>query len=80
LLTASGGSLPPAGPPIAICLPDLVHGQVAGADGRGKGDPRTLPGPAQFLAFALRTRQVHGIWGGLTEQERHQVTKTSQGT
>ena len=25
----------------------------------------------QCLAFALRTRQVHGIWGGLTEQERH---------
>ena len=25
----------------------------------------------QCLAFALRTRQVHGIWGGLTERERH---------
>ena len=24
------------------------------------------------LAFALRTRQVHGIWGGLTEEERNQ--------
>jgi WhiB family redox-sensing transcriptional regulator len=24
----------------------------------------------QCLAFALRTRQVHGIWGGLTEGER----------
>ena len=24
----------------------------------------------QCLAFALRTRQVHGVWGGLTEQER----------
>lgn len=22
------------------------------------------------LAFALRTRQVHGIWGGMTEEER----------
>jgi len=39
------------------------------------GDLRTLPGLARFFAFALRTRQVHGIWGGLTEQERHQVTK-----
>jgi len=39
-----------------------------------------LPGPAQCLAFALRTRQVHGIWGGLTEEERHQAAKTSQGT
>lgn len=24
----------------------------------------------QCLAFALRTGQVHGIWGGLTEEER----------
>jgi WhiB family redox-sensing transcriptional regulator len=24
----------------------------------------------QCLAFALRTRQAHGIWGGLTEEER----------
>ena len=24
----------------------------------------------QCLAFALRTRQAHGIWGGLTAQER----------
>ena len=27
----------------------------------------------QCLAFAMRTRQVHGIWGGMTEQERHPV-------
>jgi WhiB family redox-sensing transcriptional regulator len=25
----------------------------------------------QCLEFALRTRQAHGIWGGLTELERH---------
>jgi WhiB family transcriptional regulator, redox-sensing transcriptional regulator len=23
------------------------------------------------LAFALRTHQIYGVWGGLTEQERH---------
>jgi WhiB family transcriptional regulator, redox-sensing transcriptional regulator len=23
------------------------------------------------LAFALRTHQVHGVWGGLSEQERY---------
>jgi WhiB family transcriptional regulator, redox-sensing transcriptional regulator len=28
----------------------------------------------QCLAFALQTRQVHGIWGGLTERERHVPT------
>jgi WhiB family transcriptional regulator, redox-sensing transcriptional regulator len=27
----------------------------------------------ECLAFALRTSQVHGIWGGLTEEERHQA-------
>jgi WhiB family transcriptional regulator, redox-sensing transcriptional regulator len=26
----------------------------------------------QCLAFALQTRQAHGIWGGLTEGERNQ--------
>jgi WhiB family redox-sensing transcriptional regulator len=26
----------------------------------------------QCLRFALRTRQTHGIWGGLTELERRQ--------
>jgi WhiB family transcriptional regulator, redox-sensing transcriptional regulator len=25
----------------------------------------------QCLAFAVQTRQAHGIWGGLTEEERH---------
>jgi len=25
----------------------------------------------ECLAFALRTAQIHGIWGGLTEQERY---------
>jgi WhiB family redox-sensing transcriptional regulator len=25
----------------------------------------------ECLAFALRTHQAHGVWGGLSEQERH---------
>jgi len=28
----------------------------------------------QCLAFAVRTRQAHGIWGGLTERERYAPT------
>jgi len=28
------------------------------------------PVQRQCLAFALRTRQPHGIWGGMTEDER----------
>ena len=27
----------------------------------------------QCLLFALRTRQAHGIWGGLTEEERYEM-------
>ena len=27
----------------------------------------------ECLAFAFRTGQVHGIWGGRTEEERHQA-------
>lgn len=27
------------------------------------------------LVFALQTRQVHGIWGGLTEEERNQTAR-----
>jgi WhiB family transcriptional regulator, redox-sensing transcriptional regulator len=27
----------------------------------------------ECLAFALRTRQVHGVWGGMSEQERYLV-------
>jgi WhiB family transcriptional regulator, redox-sensing transcriptional regulator len=30
----------------------------------------------ECLTFALRTRQVHGIWGGRTEQERYQAART----
>jgi WhiB family redox-sensing transcriptional regulator len=32
------------------------------------------------LAFALQTRQVQGIGGGLSEEERHQAANTNQGT
>jgi WhiB family transcriptional regulator, redox-sensing transcriptional regulator len=39
-----------------------------------------LPGPARVSRSLRGTRQVHGIWGGLTEEERHQAAKTSQGT
>jgi WhiB family transcriptional regulator, redox-sensing transcriptional regulator len=31
----------------------------------------------QCLAFALRTRQDHGVWGGLTEQERHSLNSAT---
>jgi WhiB family transcriptional regulator, redox-sensing transcriptional regulator len=30
----------------------------------------------ECLAFALRTEQVHGIWGGTTEHERAAARRT----
>jgi hypothetical protein len=73
-------SLPPAGPPIPIYSSPISS---TGRSLEQAAEARAicaLPGPAPCLAFALRTRQVHGIWGGLTEEERHQAAKTSQGT
>jgi WhiB family redox-sensing transcriptional regulator len=32
----------------------------------------------ECLSFALRTRQAHGIWGGMTEQERHTAARTGE--
>jgi WhiB family redox-sensing transcriptional regulator len=29
----------------------------------------------ECLAFALRTQQVHGVWGGMSEQERHPLLR-----
>jgi WhiB family redox-sensing transcriptional regulator len=34
----------------------------------------------QCLAFALRTHQPHGVWGGLSEQERYQMTTGTDGS
>ena len=31
----------------------------------------------ECLAFALRTRQRHGVWGGMSEHERHPGTRAS---
>ena len=32
----------------------------------------------QCLAFALRTVQLYGIWGGMTEEERYPLIKARQ--
>jgi WhiB family redox-sensing transcriptional regulator len=31
----------------------------------------------ECLAFALRTQQVYGVWGGLTEQERYPLISSA---
>jgi len=32
----------------------------------------------ECLAFAIRTRQMHGIWGGMTEEERYTLVRAEQ--
>jgi WhiB family redox-sensing transcriptional regulator len=32
----------------------------------------------ECLAFALRTRQVHGVWGGMSELERYLVWRRDE--
>jgi Transcription factor WhiB len=34
----------------------------------------------ECLAFALATHQVHGVWGGLSEQERYQLRDSRRET
>jgi WhiB family transcriptional regulator, redox-sensing transcriptional regulator len=36
---------------------------------------QSCPVRAACLEYALETRQRHGIWGGLTEDERHQLSR-----
>ena len=44
---------------------------------RAKEICERCPVRRQCLAFALRTRQIYGLWGGLTEQERYLVWSRS---
>lgn len=53
--------------PISSSGPSLA--QVAQAKAICAG----CPVRRECLAFALRTHQVHGVWGGLSEQERHRL-------
>jgi WhiB family redox-sensing transcriptional regulator len=58
------------------CEPDLFFplsssGPAVEQIARAKEICARCPVRRECLAFALRTRQVHGVWGGLTEQERY---------
>lgn len=50
--------------PISACGPALAQVAQAKAICAGCQVRR------ECLAFAVRTRQVHGVWGGLSEHER----------
>lgn len=51
--------------PVSISGPSVE--QVA----RAKAFCMTCRVRRECLAFAVATKQAHGIWGGLSEQERH---------
>jgi WhiB family redox-sensing transcriptional regulator len=58
------------------CDPDLFFplsssGPAVEQIARAKEICAGCPVRRECLAFALRTRQAHGVWGGLTEQERY---------
>jgi WhiB family redox-sensing transcriptional regulator len=36
------------------------------------------PVQPECLAFALRTRQVHGVWGGMSEEERFRLWRADE--
>jgi WhiB family redox-sensing transcriptional regulator len=60
------------------CDPDLFFpvssfGPAAEQVAKAKEICARCPVRRECLAFALRTGQVHGVWGGLTEQERYLV-------
>jgi WhiB family transcriptional regulator, redox-sensing transcriptional regulator len=45
---------------------------------RAKAICATCPIRQQCLDYALDTRQPHGVWGGRTEEERHQIIAAHQ--
>jgi WhiB family redox-sensing transcriptional regulator len=53
-----------------LFFPISAFGQALEQVAEAKAICARCPVRRQCLAFALRTRQAHGIWGGLTEEER----------
>ena len=48
-------------------------GPAAGQLTQAKSVCTRCPVRAECLDFALATRQVHGVWGGTSEDERRQI-------
>jgi WhiB family transcriptional regulator, redox-sensing transcriptional regulator len=53
-----------------LFFPVSGFGQALKQVAEAKAICARCPVRRQCLAFALRTRQPHGIWGGMTEEER----------
>ena len=53
-----------------LFFPVSAFGQALAQVAEAKAICARCPVRRPCLAFAQRTRQAHGIWGGLTEEER----------
>jgi WhiB family transcriptional regulator, redox-sensing transcriptional regulator len=53
-----------------LFFPVSAFGKALEQVAQAKAICARCPVRRQCLAFALRTRQVHGVWGGTSEEER----------
>jgi WhiB family transcriptional regulator, redox-sensing transcriptional regulator len=60
-----------------IFFPVSAHGPGQEDIARAKAVCTRCPVCKQCLEFALATHQVHGVWGGTTEEERLQMRAQS---
>lgn len=63
-----------------LFFPISTSGQALEQVAEAKAICARCPVRRQCLAFALRTRQAHGIWGGMTEQERTVIRRQGSRT
>ena len=67
----TGGGRPPAGRPIPeLFFPVAAHGPGARELARAKAVCAACRVRRQCLQYALATHQLHGVWGGTSEDER----------
>jgi WhiB family transcriptional regulator, redox-sensing transcriptional regulator len=53
-----------------LFFPISSSGQSMAQEAEAKAICAECPVRRECLAFALRTHQAHGVWGGMSEQER----------
>ena len=61
-----------------LFFPISSRGQSREQSERAKDFCTRCPVARCCLEFALRTRQMHGVWGGMTEEERTQILVQDQ--
>ena len=62
-----------------LFFPISASGPALERAAKAKAICRTCRVRPECLAFALRTEQVHGIWGGTTEHERAAARRVTVG-